>query len=176
VGGVERLAVVQLQVGRQCEHEETIDLGDQRWPSIEVCTVKAGKMRGLDKIQCKYLYIVLGSCYSGALIDDLMEENRIIYTSSNKTETAKASEFRSDFMWASYAALEPFPFFGRRTECAAAADKNSDGRVSLLEMFNFAEKFVLDKRLTQHPQRWVGSQIGSDSDHYIGEGSYLYYS
>jgi hypothetical protein len=130
----------------------------------------------LDKIQCKYLYIILGSCYSGSMIDDLMADNRIIYTASNKTETAKASKFRSDFMWASYAALEPFPFFGKKNECAAAADLNFDGKISLLELFNFAEKFILAKRSTQHPQKWIGSLIGNDSNHFLGRGSYLYKS
>lgn len=130
----------------------------------------------LDQIQCHSLYLIFGSCYSGSLIDDLKEENRLIYTASNSTETAKGSEFKSDFMWATYAALEPFPYFGTFEESARVADLNSDGKISLLEMYSFAEAFVTRKRINQHPQRWVGSLIGNDLFHYIGNGTYLYHS
>jgi hypothetical protein len=128
----------------------------------------------LDNINCAFLYMIFGSCYSGSLLDDLQEPNRIIYTASNASETAIGTELRSDFMWATYAALNPSPILGSILKSAWKADLDKDGKVSLQEIFFFAKNFVLNIRTygTQHPQKWVGQDIVNESLHYLGDGTY----
>jgi len=125
----------------------------------------------LDDITCSEMYIFLGPCYSGSFIDDLDDEqNRAIYTSCQATEESHAQSppsHHSYWDWATYRAIDP-------DLNANDADENSDGRVSLYELYEYAYDFVtiIQGYDDQHPDRWVGTTIGLDDNDYIGDGYY----
>jgi hypothetical protein len=136
----------------------------------------------LDTINCSEMIIIIESCFSGSLIDDLNDEqNRLIYTSSNYTTSYGWNEFDGDewmggwFSNSSICALDP-------DFNASDADTNSDDRVSLYEMYLYANQTTIDiwtqrseawkaENPMAKPQRWVGTGI-SDSETYIYDGYY----
>lgn len=126
----------------------------------------------LDDITCKQMILLLGPCHSGYFIggglDD--ESNRAIYTSCKTSESGHAYTTHSYWPWAVYQALDPGSGSYQKAE---EADANSDGRVSIYELYSWAYNYItITKGFTdQHPQRWVGSGI-TDSSCYIGD---MYY-
>ncbi|MFX0065453.1 MAG: C13 family peptidase [Candidatus Hermodarchaeota archaeon] len=125
----------------------------------------------LDVIKCRQMIIFLGSCFSGAFINELKEANRIIYTASRENETSHASVVAYS-VWnrAIYHALDP-------DFSAYTADTDSNGRISLWEVYDYANTVILNKFDDQHPQRWVGLNFSmnnrSDAHEYIANGYYL---
>ncbi|MFX0091970.1 MAG: hypothetical protein ACFFBD_09425 [Candidatus Hodarchaeota archaeon] len=126
----------------------------------------------LDGITCSKIYIFLGCCHSGGFIEFLNDtQNRAIYTACRSNELANAETVHSSWAWATYRALNSGT--GPHSN-AEEADVNNDNRVSLNELFNWAYDYItVTKGYTdQHPKRWLGSSIGSDTDEYIGD---MYY-
>ncbi len=122
----------------------------------------------LDSIICGQMYIFLGPCHSASMIPYLDDEqNRVIYTSCNTHEGGHAYFEHSYWPWATYTALHPLAG-------APTADDNSNGYISLFEIFDYSYDFILiDRGYTdQHPQRWVGTDVTSDSISYLGDGTY----
>ena len=121
----------------------------------------------LDTITCQFMYIYLGPCHSGSFVDNLDgHDNRAIYTSCASDEVGHANSEHSFWPWATYYALDP-------AGGATSADSNSDGRVSIGELFIYADYIVdiWNGPLTQTPQKWVGYLI-DESKHFLGDGYY----
>ncbi|MFX1253169.1 MAG: C13 family peptidase [Promethearchaeota archaeon] len=124
----------------------------------------------LDTIKCRQMLIFLGPCFAGTFINALKEPNRIIYTSSLENETSHAS-VAAYSVWdrATYYALDP-------DFSAFTADTDSNGKVSLWEVYDYANTLILNKFDDQHPQRWIGLNFRinnrSDKDEYIAEGTF----
>ena len=153
-------------------------------PYIEVCdedVITASDFNEeLDDINCGKMYIVLEACKSGGFIPELNDPNRIIYTSTNSTSGSYGDENETHIGgWFSNASIRALdPDFN-----APDADTNpSDNRVSLYEMFVFANQsvWVRNNELTEEeleygglqvPQRCVGTAI-SDYDSFIYDGYY----
>jgi hypothetical protein len=123
----------------------------------------------LDTIICEFMYIMLGPCYSGAWIDPLKENNRVIFTSC-------ASDQKGEVTWAGTHSIWPWGTYQALDSDlnATVADTTHDGRISLGELFDFAKKFLydLDFGENQTPQRWKGDLIGSYDAHFIGDAYY----
>lgn len=121
----------------------------------------------LDAIHCDEMYIFLGPCHSGTLINNLEADNRAIYTSCDDHEGGWATTYHSFWPYATVMALHPDNY-------ASIVDTNSNDMVSLYELFNWAyiRITVYEGFSDQHPQRWVGSSIDPDSNDYIGDGTY----
>ncbi|MHA1434164.1 MAG: carboxypeptidase regulatory-like domain-containing protein [Candidatus Heimdallarchaeota archaeon] len=126
----------------------------------------------LDDITCAEMDIFLGPCHSGSFIDNLDgEQNRAIYTSCKSTQSGWTNGYHSYFPWATYRGLDPGSGYEQEAE---AADTNSNGRVSLYELFTFCVNFVsssIPSGESQDPQRWIGSSL-DDSSIYIGDHFY----
>ena len=123
----------------------------------------------LDNIFCDHMYIFLGPCHSGYWIDDLNDEpNRAIYTSCDWDETGEAYSSHSYWPWATRRAIDP-------NANAVNADDDNNGKVSLWELFEWADHWVrVTQDCNQHPQRFVGLGVayGSDFYKYLGDGTY----
>ena len=123
----------------------------------------------LDGILCKYMYIFLGPCHSGYWINDLNDEpNRAIYTSCRWDEVGWATDDHSYWPWATRKALDP-------SLSASSADDDSNGKVSLYELYEWADHWVrVSQDKNQHPQRFVGQGVsyGNDLYRYLGDGTY----
>ena len=125
----------------------------------------------LDMIRCTQMLIFLGPCFSGIFIDELKESNRIIYTSSLENELSHAS-VSAYSVWdrATYYALDP-------DFSAHTADTDSNGKISLWEVYDYANNLILNRFDDQHPQRWVGLNFRinnrSDANEYIADGYYI---
>ncbi|MBN1328247.1 MAG: hypothetical protein JXA54_02125 [Candidatus Heimdallarchaeota archaeon] len=137
----------------------------------------------LDTITCKVMYIFLGQCFSGAFIPYLNNsQNRAIYTACNSTEPGWGMKYGSTleysfWPWCTYRALDPG---AEPTQNAEEADTNSDHLVSLDELYIWCLEKTNDliheeisENINQHPQRWLGSIIGSDTNDFIGSETYL---
>lgn len=130
----------------------------------------------LDDITCQVMYIFLGQCNSGTFIDYLdSETNRAIYTSCDDDEGGHATNDHSLWPWFTYRSLTSDVFGGDAEE----ADVNSNYCVSLDELFDWCYDEIINyyppehqEYDTQHPQRWIGSSIGSDTNDYIGDEEY----
>jgi len=130
----------------------------------------------LDSITSQVMYIFLGQCFSGSFIDNLDDEqNRAIYTSckSNETGYCTGDSQHSYWPWGITRALDAF-------DKAPNADVNDDDRVSLDELFDWCYDYVTTiyppdhpEYNKQHPQRWLGTSIGSDTNDYIGDETYI---
>ncbi|MBN1329304.1 MAG: hypothetical protein JXA54_07505 [Candidatus Heimdallarchaeota archaeon] len=124
------------------------------------------------------MYIFLGQCFSGAFIPYLNNsQNRAIYTSCNSTQGAVSydnspTDTHSYWPWLTYRSLHPGT---GKNQNAEEADTNSDNRVSLYEMFTWCNYTLCITLVFRdvHPQRWVGSIIGSDTNDFIGSETYL---
>ena len=123
----------------------------------------------LDGIFCDKMYIFLGPCHSGYWINSLNDEpNRAIYTSCEWDEVGWAADEHSYWPWATRKALDP-------SLSATSADDDSNGKVSLWELYTWADHWVrVTQDKNQHPQRFVGQGVayGSDTYKYLGDGSY----
>jgi hypothetical protein len=118
------------------------------------------------------MYVIISACKSGTIIDDIDDEqNRIVYTSCNSTENGKVFPDLASSLFpnGTIKALDP-------DYNASDADDNSDGKVSLYEIFDFAYDHVqywveYYEFESQTPQRWVGTSV-NDSTSYIDGGVY----
>ena len=121
----------------------------------------------LDAIHCEKMYIFLGPCHSGTLLNDLTADNRAIYTSCANAEGGWATSSHSYWPYATVMALNPNIY-------ASIVDTNSNGNVSLDELYwwVYTRITVYEGLPNQHPQRWIGDGIFPDSDDYIGDGTY----
>ncbi|MFW9845010.1 MAG: C13 family peptidase [Candidatus Thorarchaeota archaeon] len=121
----------------------------------------------LDTITCDNMMIFLGPCHSGSFIDNLDDEsNRAIYTSCDSDEVGYASGDRS--MWP-YAIHQGLDSEGE----AFTADSNSDGRVSLTELFSYSIYYVQTVMgyTDQNPQSSVGTAVAASLT-YFGDWYY----
>jgi hypothetical protein len=88
----------------------------------------------LENIYAGRVIFFLQPCFSGGFINDLSCINRIILSASRETELARAS-------W-----IEPLIFGLQGT-----ADANSDGKVSILEAYEYAARYVQERTSDEHP-------------------------
>lgn len=121
----------------------------------------------IDTIHCEKMYIFLGPCHSGTLINELEAYNRAIYTSCANAEGGWATSSHSFWPYATVMALNPNNY-------ASIVDVNSNDKVSLNELYWWAYTriTVYEGLPNQHPQRWIGDDVYPDSDDYIGDGTY----
>ncbi|NHJ87743.1 MAG: hypothetical protein FK734_19940 [Asgard group archaeon] len=97
-------------------------------------------------IPCLQMYVFLGPCYSGTFLDDIGGvSNRAVYTSAQADSTGDPADDHSLFPWATYRGLHPYLD-------KELADNNSDGVISLYELFTYCEYFVLKYKDYNHPQ------------------------
>jgi hypothetical protein len=146
---------------------------------LDACgdTITASELNGnLSEIDCAEMFIIIETCHSGSLIDDLNEtSNRVIYTACNSSQGCYGWEAMEEGWlggWFSNATIRALdPDFN-----ASDADTNSDNRISLFEMFQFANQTIMDLNDQYghdvRPQRWVGATISDDSTVYIYDGYY----
>ncbi|MHA1206100.1 MAG: carboxypeptidase regulatory-like domain-containing protein [Candidatus Hodarchaeales archaeon] len=118
----------------------------------------------LDTIRCGKMFLFLGPCLSGSVIDELQESNRAIYTSCASDESGYASDTHSLWPDAIYRAFDP----DKNTE---AADSDDNNKVSLDEAFTYAYDYITDEVSDQHPQAWIGSLI-NPTQNYLGSDPY----
>ena len=131
----------------------------------------------LDVISCNRMLVMIGSCYSGYFIGGGMDNNnnRAILTSSRSTELSWTMPGYTYGYW-NYGiirALDP-------DENADDADDDNNGRVSVLELFEYAYDYVKSEDpflinnnyYYQNPQIWIGSGFGSASGVYLGDQYY----
>ncbi|MHA1306507.1 MAG: hypothetical protein ACTSO7_12050 [Candidatus Heimdallarchaeota archaeon] len=104
----------------------------------------------LDLIDCNEMYVFLGSCYSGLFLDETIKsDNRVIYTSCGETTAHHGDPIgHADWPYATYCSLNPYLNLYE-------ADIDSNGMVSLLELFQYCELEVLDDN--QYPQKDTGN-------------------
>ncbi|MFX0065808.1 MAG: C13 family peptidase [Candidatus Hermodarchaeota archaeon] len=127
----------------------------------------------LDEISCNEMFIFISACHSGLIIDDLDDEpNRAVYAACKADEKGWVfdDEMSSWFSNATIRAIDP-----DFNASDADTDDPKDGRTSLREIFDFAYDFVTNLANETHPQtpqRWVGTTIGDDDEHFIYNGSY----
>ena len=132
----------------------------------------------LDRILCDEMYLFLGSCYSGSLIDDLTDDsvnqNRYIYTSCAANEV---SFYSYDDLIPPYHG--PYSIFERSiyntldpNEWGTQADINGNGKVSLGELRRYSYNDIINHEGTngqQHPEVWIGSEIGNEDEIYLND-------
>jgi len=105
--------------------------GDERFYSSQLVTV-------IDRLQAGSVCILLGQCYSGALIADLQASGRIVTTACSATEQSWSCPER------------PYDEFVYHWTCAIAgsdenglpvhADTDGDGRVTMAEAYEYARR------------------------------------
>jgi hypothetical protein len=125
----------------------------------------------LDNISSNKTIVVMEQCFSGGFIHDLSGSNRIILTACNEIQPSWSADTEGSF--------DEFAFHF----CAAintgntGADANSNGRVSMLEAFNFASQ--QDSRSEQCLYDDNGDGVGhqqtipSGGDGTLGSNTYL---
>ena len=101
-------------------------------------------------LPCKRQIILAESCFGGGLIHDLRRPGRIIFSAANQYEQSFGdfSVAGTDFDTFSYyftCALNGSTYDGK----PVTADSNGDGKVSILEAFQYAKS--MDKEM-EHPQ------------------------
>jgi len=79
------------------------------------------------------LIFVFSPCNSGGFVDDLSGKNTVVITSTRKDEANRA------------AFIEPF-----LASFDGVGDKNSDGKVSLAEAFNYASNNVSNQYINNN--------------------------
>ncbi len=121
----------------------------------------------IDAIHCEKMYIFLGPCHSGTLLNDLAADNRAIYTSCANAEGGWATSSHSYWPYATVMALNPNNY-------SSIVDTNVNGKVSLDELYWWAYTriTVYEGLANQHPQRLVGDDVYPDTNDYIGDGTY----
>jgi hypothetical protein len=97
-------------------------------------------------IHCKTFVALLEPCYSGGLIHDLRGTNRVLVSAANEYEESKGTESNdqqdTDYDLFSY-------YFIWALKGAQGADVDHDGKISILEAFNYAKSNVMK---LEHPQ------------------------
>ncbi|MBS3778070.1 MAG: hypothetical protein KGY65_05255 [Candidatus Thermoplasmatota archaeon] len=88
----------------------------------------------IENIHAARMLFILQPCYSGGFINELSGINHIIFTASKENEVATVS-------W-----IEPL-----LRGLSGKADANGDGKISLLEAYEYAARKVNEKTTDEHP-------------------------
>ena len=128
----------------------------------------------LNKVsQAKSISVLMGQCFSGAFVESLQGDNRIICTAANSQESSYATPRLESPYW-KVNLYDEFVYKWIKAHKNLDSDINGDGKVSMLEAFKYAyandifvgDGYYLDGYLLiEHPQYW--------SDLCLGEHTFL---
>ncbi len=111
-----------------------------------------------------HTYVLMGQCYSGAYIEPLSAENRVIATACSSSEMSTGFAQYYDYFLHYWTAAIMNEDLG---------DVNRDGRVSIREAFEYAARLVYaNQNCSEQPQyRSIPSDLGTRRDL---AGAYIY--
>lgn len=113
---------------------------------------------------CVRTYVLMGQCHSGAYIEPLSAQNRVIATACTASELSTGYAQYYDYF---------LHYWTYAINNESAGDSNGDGRVSIREAFEYASRMVTaNQNCSEHPQyRSTPSDLGARRDL---AGAYIY--
>lgn len=124
----------------------------------------------LDDITCNKMTVILDTCHSGYFIGGGMdnEDNRAILTACLDTQTTLSNAFGAGLL----NAIDPNKNVLDPDIYGNYADMNHNGRVSILELFEYAYDYVvLNPLWSMIPQSYYGDEFSPENT-YIGDHYY----